>query len=233
MLVGVIMSQPDTVDRILNAATILFAERGFAETSLRTITGMAEVNLASVNYHFGSKKELIQAVFSRIVKPFALELDRCLDQLEQDKSITAADTITTKQLVECMFVALLKATKEINEDPQRFMRLLGLAYTQSQEHLRHFIVGDFGKTYHRYTALLSQAQPNVDPVKFYWRLYFMLGAGVFTLSSFDAIRSILNTDFQADKSMDQVVELMVSSMVGILAPPGELTFIVHFKKIRL
>lgn len=215
------MSQPDTVDRILNAATILFAERGFAETSLRTITGMAEVNLASVNYHFGSKKELIQAVFSRIVKPFSLELDRCLNELEQDKSNTAADTISTKQLIECMFVALLKATKDINEDPQRFMRLLGLAYTQSQEHLRHFVVDDFGKTYHRYTALLSQAQPNVDPVKFYWRLYFMLGAGVFTLSSFDAIRSILNADFEADTSLDQVVELMVSSMVGILAPPGE------------
>lgn len=211
------MSQPDTVDRILNAATLLFAERGFAETSLRTITGMADVNLASVNYHFGSKKDLIQAVFSRILKPFAVELDRSLDQLEQ----SSPDVISTKQLIECMFGALLKATADINEDPQRFMRLLGLAYTQSQEHLRHYMVNTFGKTYYRYTTLLSQAQPNVDPVKFYWRLYFMLGAGVFTLSSFDAIRSILNADYQADMSMDQVVELMVSSMVGILTPPGE------------
>ena len=215
------MSQADTVDRILNAATLLFAERGFAETSLRTITGMAEVNLASVNYHFGSKKELIQAVFSRTLKPFALELDICLDRLEDTKNNTASELISTKQLVECIFAALLKATGDMNQDPQRFMRLLGLAYTQSQEHLRHFLVDEFGSTYHRYTTLLSQAQPNVDPVKFYWRLYFMLGASVFTLSSFDAIRSILNADFEADTSMDQVVELMVSSLVGILSPPGE------------
>lgn len=214
---GGIMSQTDTVDRILNAATLLFAERGFAETSLRTITGMAEVNLASVNYHFGSKKDLIQAVFSRILKPFSLELDRSLDELER----SSGDAVSTKQLIECMFASLLKATEEIGEDPQRFMRLLGLAYTQSQEHLRHYIVEDFGPIYHRFTESLSRAQPNVDPVKFYWRLYFMLGAGVFTLSSFDAIRSILNADFEADTSMDQVVELMVSSMVGILTPPGE------------
>ncbi|MFC6979826.1 TetR/AcrR family transcriptional regulator [Microbulbifer taiwanensis] len=50
------MSQTDTVSRILDAAEVLFAERGFTETSLRTITSTAGVNLAAVNYHFGSKK---------------------------------------------------------------------------------------------------------------------------------------------------------------------------------
>lgn len=211
------MSQPETVERILKAATLLFSERGFAETSLRTITGLADVNLASVNYHFGSKKDLIQAVFSRFLTPFSKDLDRSLDELESSSS----QAPSTQELLRCMFASLLRATEEINEDPQRFMRLLGLAYTQSQEHLRHFIVNDFGRTYHRFTECLSKSQANIDPVKFYWRLYFMLGAGVFTLSSFEAIRSILNADYDADTSMDQVVELMVKSMEGILAPPDE------------
>lgn len=57
------MAQSETVERILDAAEQLFAERGFAETSLRLITSKAGVNLAAVNYHFGSKKALIQAVF--------------------------------------------------------------------------------------------------------------------------------------------------------------------------
>ena len=43
------MAQSETVERILRTATLLFAERGFAETSLRTITSMADVNLAAVN----------------------------------------------------------------------------------------------------------------------------------------------------------------------------------------
>lgn len=50
------MAQSDTVTRILDTAEVLFAERGFAETSLRNITSKARVNLAAVNYHFGSKK---------------------------------------------------------------------------------------------------------------------------------------------------------------------------------
>lgn len=50
------MAQTDTVTRILDTAEVLFAERGFAETSLRTITSKARVNLAAVNYHFGSRR---------------------------------------------------------------------------------------------------------------------------------------------------------------------------------
>lgn len=65
------MAQSDTVDRILDAAEELFADRGFAETSLRMITSRAKVNLAAVNYHFGSKKSLIQAVFARFLTPFS------------------------------------------------------------------------------------------------------------------------------------------------------------------
>ena len=63
-------NRSDTKTRILDAAEKLFAERGFSETSLRLITSKAEVNLASVNYHFGSKKELIRAVLARYLDVF-------------------------------------------------------------------------------------------------------------------------------------------------------------------
>ncbi|CSD08028.1 TetR family transcriptional regulator [Vibrio cholerae] len=44
-----------TKEKILDVAEGLFAEYGFNDTSLRTITSKAGVNLASVNYHFGDK----------------------------------------------------------------------------------------------------------------------------------------------------------------------------------
>ena len=52
-----------TKERILNAAEALFAQHGFAGTSLRLVTGRADVNLAAVNYHFGSKENLVAEVF--------------------------------------------------------------------------------------------------------------------------------------------------------------------------
>ena len=54
-----------TKQRILGAAEDLFARRGFAGASLRQVTAAAKVNLAAVNYHFGSKDRLIEEVFRR------------------------------------------------------------------------------------------------------------------------------------------------------------------------
>ena len=62
------MDARSTRERILDSAEELFAEGGFA-TSLRSITSDAGVNLASVNYHFGSKEALIETVFSRRLEP--------------------------------------------------------------------------------------------------------------------------------------------------------------------
>ena len=76
------MAQSDTVDRILDAAEVLFADRGFSETSLRMITSKAKVNLAAVNYHFGSKNALIHAVFARFLTPYSATLDEVFDDLE-------------------------------------------------------------------------------------------------------------------------------------------------------
>jgi len=54
-----------TKDRILGAAEELFALHGFASTSLRQVTTRADVNIAAVNYHFGSKENLVNEVFRR------------------------------------------------------------------------------------------------------------------------------------------------------------------------
>jgi AcrR family transcriptional regulator len=209
------MAQSDTVERILDAASALFAERGYSETSLRTITSTAGVNLAAVNYHFGSKKELIQAVFGRILTPFCLQLEKELDQLQASRS--GYDTpVTVDELLEVLFRTLIRSTDALGERPSLFMRLLGLAYTQSQDHLRHYIIDQFGSYYSRFTGLLQQAIPNVSPVTFYWRLYFMLGASVFTLSSYDPLSNILRTDYGEESSIENTVALLVPSLSAML-----------------
>lgn len=211
------MPQNDTVDRILNAATILFAERGFSETSLRTITSTADVNLAAVNYHFGSKKELIQAVFSRFFVPFCRELDLQMNAIEND--LTAGRSVKLETMLRAALHALLIATEEIGDRPQRFMRLVSLAYSQPQEHLRQFLVANFSQTYNRFTSLVKQAMPQVDRTVFYWRLYFMLGAAVFNLSSYDPIRAILQLEYNEDTSLEEAINLLIPSLVGILDAP--------------
>ena len=57
------MATDRTRTAILNAAERLYAERGFSDVTLRDIVAEANVNLAAVNYHFGSKDELIAELF--------------------------------------------------------------------------------------------------------------------------------------------------------------------------
>lgn len=59
----------DTKKKILDVARVLFAEQGFEGTSVREIAKLAEVNIASLNYHFSNKENL----FSEILKVSYLE----------------------------------------------------------------------------------------------------------------------------------------------------------------
>jgi AcrR family transcriptional regulator len=70
----------NTKDRILGAAEELFAQFGFAGTSLRQVTSRADVNIAAVNYHFGSKENLVNEVFRRRMDEMS---ERRLNELHQ------------------------------------------------------------------------------------------------------------------------------------------------------
>ncbi|WP_226704467.1 TetR/AcrR family transcriptional regulator [Microbulbifer elongatus] len=213
------MSQLDTVNRILDAAEVLFAERGFTETSLRTITSTAGVNLAAVNYHFGSKKELIQAVFERFLTPFTANLDKELTRRQAQLEQSPEEQLQVDDLLQSLYRVALAGLAKEGRDPKRFMGLLGLAYTQSQGHLRRFIVSRYGASYRRFAGQLANALPQVDPVTFYWRLYFMLGATIFSLSSFDAIEAILREDFGAESSLEETLARLAPAAAAMLTAP--------------
>ena len=154
------MAQSDTVKRILDAAEQLFAEKGFAETSLRLITSKAGVNLAAVNYHFGSKKALIQAVFVRFLDPFVSSLEKELDLREsRDKGAPPSLEVLLEMLVQ----QALAVKPRNGHDLSTFMRLLGLAFNQSQGHLRKYLSEVYGKVFQRYMQLLVSAVPGIPP----------------------------------------------------------------------
>ncbi|MAX32383.1 MAG: TetR family transcriptional regulator [Halomonadaceae bacterium] len=209
------MAQTDTVTRILDTAEVLFAERGFAETSLRTITSKAKVNLAAVNYHFGSKKSLIQAVFARYLDPFTERFHAALDALEQDYQ---GQTIPLEVLLETMARSVLEVPAERNS-LKVFMKLLGLAYSQAQGHLRRYIQEHYGSVFTRFTGLVRKATPELPDSERFWRLHFVLGTVIFTLSGLDALRDIAEKDFDEHVSVRDLVRRLRPVVVAALQAP--------------
>ena len=199
------MAQSETVERILDAAEQLFAEKGFAETSLRLITSKAGVNLAAVNYHFGSKKSLIQAVFTRFLNPFVVSLEQELDRNEQagnpDQSL--------EELLEMLVRLVLAVKPRSGNDLSTFMRLLGLAFSQSQGHLRKYLGEVYGKVFKRYMALVLRSAPELPIEVLFWRVHFMLGSAAFTLSSMKALKAMAEAETGQRAGTDEILRQMV------------------------
>ena len=63
-----------TSEKILSAARELFEEKGFDLTSVREIATKADVNVALINYHFGSKDNLLLAIMEQSVDTTRLKL---------------------------------------------------------------------------------------------------------------------------------------------------------------
>ncbi|MGL4249395.1 MAG: TetR/AcrR family transcriptional regulator [Aeromonas sp.] len=209
------MSKIDTKNRILDAAEVLFAERGFADTSLRLITSEADVNLASVNYHFGSKKELIQAVLDRYLSLFMPDLDtRLRVLLEQDQ-------LTLLQLFESFVEPLMKLAVVRANGPAIFMQLLGRGYIDSQGHLRRFITTHYGPILQRITQAISKANPALSPADLFWRLHFTLGTVVFTMASADALRDIALADFGQQLDIEGLVRNVIPYLASGVGAPVE------------
>jgi len=78
--VGDVDREAATKAQVLGAAERLFALHGFQNVSVRDITAEAGVNLASVNYHFGSKDALIFEIFRRRTSELNRERARMLHE---------------------------------------------------------------------------------------------------------------------------------------------------------
>ena len=211
------MSKIDTKNRILDAAEVLFAERGFADTSLRLITSEADVNLASVNYHFGSKKELIQAVLDRYLSIFMPALDARL------QTLMVQEQLTLLQVFESFVDPLMKLVAVRANGPALFMQLLGRGYIDSQGHLRRFITAHYGPILQRITQAISKANPALSPADLFWRLHFTLGTVVFTMASADALRDIAQADFGQQLDVEGLVRNVIPYLASGVGAPVEST----------
>lgn len=203
--------QKDTAQRILNAAEELFSEKGFAETSLRNITTKAGVNLASVNYHFGSKKSLIQAVFARYLAPFTFQFSQQLDIIENQEN-------SPEELLRLLVITLTKSGLENSERFGVFMRLLGLAYSQGQGHLRKFLTAEYGQVFNRYMKEINRVTPQLTPMERFWRIHFMLGSAVFAMSSVDSLMAMADHDLNMETDVEDVVSQLLPFLAsGLMA----------------
>ena len=177
----------ETRTRILDAAEELFMQHGFEGTSMRTLTAKASVNLAAVNYHFGSKDALIEAVFRRRLDPMNSARIAELDRLE---AAAGASPPPTDAIIRVFLGASLAMIEDTKGGGRNFIRLLGRAYTEPSKPIRALIGQLYAPAMARYKGAFERALPDLPKDELIWRMHFMFGTLAYTLAATDTVQLI-------------------------------------------
>ena len=176
-----------TRERILDVAERQFMAHGYEGASMRMITNEAEVNLAAVNYHFGSKEGLLCEVFKRRLAWLNSERLAVLDALEQQAN---GAPLKPSQVLEAFFGTLLRIGEDESLGGMTFLRLLGRTLTDPAEFIRTFFAREYAEVIERYKQALFLALPDVPRAEIVWRLHFMLGAMSYAIAGTDILQVI-------------------------------------------
>ncbi len=207
------MAEKDTKERILDAAEELFAEFGFAHTSMRKITSTAGVNLAAVNYHFGSKEELIKAVFTRRLMPINAERLRRLAEVE-------AGEPTLEALLEAFIAPHLEMKEAGGND--RFVCLIGRSYTDHAPLLNEHVRALNKDVVARFKAAFSAQLPHLPRRELSIRLHFLVGTVAYTMAGPEMIHLLRGVRISEGDNAKALVERLVPFLAaGLRAPLPE------------
>ena len=211
----------ETKARILDAAETLFMEHGYEATSLRAITAAADVNLAAVNYHFGSKEELFQSVLTRRLDPMN---QRRLELLTRFESEAAPKPLSCDRILSALLIPALKLARDPARSGSNFLRLLGRAYADPAPFIRHFLSEQYAGMIGRFKAAFARALPNMPRKELSWRLHFIMGALSYTLAGTDALRLIAELN-PHETTNDEILlrRLAPFLLAGLTAPLPDLS----------
>jgi|AZIH01.1.fsa_nt_gi AcrR family transcriptional regulator len=208
-----------TATRIILAAESLFAEQGFTETTMRQITSAADVNLAAVNYHFRSKQGLVNAVCERLMEPLCDDIEAALEDRLLDPS-----PVRIEELLEILMRALLNVSQINTFSLSVFMRLLELAYMKNQEELREFFISEYWHRLEKFMDCLRKDAAPMEDNEFFWRLHFLLGSIVFTLSNYHMLLTLEKSSFKDSAEIERILHRMIPVLAAGMQARGEKTY---------
>lgn len=209
----------ETRQVILDTAERMFVEKGYSGVTLRDLTAAAGVNLASVNYHFGSKDALLLEVFRR----GSISINRARLRLLQEVEARAGEAPPdVRAVLRALFAPPLRATLTIdstgNEGRTIYMQFVARAVLDGPPQMREMIATDVGHL-QRFVDALAIALPHLDRTELLWRFHFAMGSlhSMYTnMRRLDALSGGSVDIGDVEAVIDRLVEYCAA---GLEAPP--------------
>jgi AcrR family transcriptional regulator len=208
------MPSDHTRAAILNAAERLYAERGFGDVTLRDIVAAADVNLAAVNYHFGSKDELIAELY--VTRSLATNRER-LNELKAAEAAgggRAGIDVVLRALVGPPLRGCLGPDRQ-RSDAARFMIRASIEAVPAIRKIRNREIDHLK----RFAAAMRRSLPGHGDVDIYWGLHFALAMAHQTIRDGERLTKL--SDGQCDlDDVGGIIDRIVAVCVLALTQRG-------------
>jgi AcrR family transcriptional regulator len=208
------MPSDQTRGAIVAAAERLYADRGFGDVTLRDIVAEANVNLAAVNYHFGSKDELIAELF--VTRSLALNRERLSElRAAEERGRGRADI---SDILRALVGPTLRGC--LGPDNQRstaarFMIRVSIESVPPIRRIRNREIDHLRK----FVGAMRRALPERGDVELYWGLHFALAMAQQTVRDSERLTKLSEGKCDVD-DVDGVIERVVSVAVTALTGGG-------------
>src|SRR6201991_268307 len=206
------MPSDQTRSAILAAAERLYADRGFGDVTLRDIVAEANVNLAAVNYHFGSKDELIAELF--VTRSLALNKERLRELREAGEAGNGRADIADelRALVGPTLRGCLGPENQ-RSTPARFMIRVSIESVPAIRRIRNREIDHLRK----FVAAMRRSLPDRSEVELYWGLHFALAMAQQTVRDSERLAKLSEGKCNVDDVegvINRVVDVAVMGLLG-------------------
>lgn len=164
----------DARQQILDAAEALFEGEGYRGASVRAITSRAKVNLAAINYYFGNKEALLEAVCERRLGPLNEARFKKLKEIRAE-----AKRLGRKVELEPVLKAFIEPAlvlKEAGGQGAGFTALFGRALADPDDTVQKIIFKMMKPVHQLMMDLMGEALPGLSKEEVFWSYQFVIGA---------------------------------------------------------
>lgn len=207
--------RPSIPELILDGAEELFARFGYTGTTTRAIARRARMNVGQLHYYFDSKRALFEAVVARHGAQITETRRRLLREAEAK---WPRGNIPVEVLVEALVRSLLMEATGSDAQRKASMRMHGRLHTDPDDSAAQARAAIYDDTTLAYVAAFRRALPKLPAKVVYWRVYFMMGAYVWTLLQPGRLETISQGECDPADMETAIQEIVPFLRAGLAAP---------------
>jgi len=197
----------DARERILDVSEELFANGSFASVSVRNVTTRADVNLSAVNYYFGSKQGLFQAVYVRRATLMNHERLQLLHEADERAQAAGCD-VSLRELISAMLTPPIFWLCDQEKGYSVYIRFLARAYLEEASDMSNVLRQEVD-VFDRFVPYFKKIKPDLSEGDIYWHIHFIMGVMHHTINHLHRI-SLLSHKACAVESGEQLRDRLVN-----------------------